>query len=442
MRIRALRLRRFSEGMSLLAAALVAACGDGNEPPPRQLVAVIEVSPADTTVEVEVDFVLRISVYDSTGAVLTGRPILVSSDRTDVASVSLAQDVESPQATVAANAIGSALLTVTATNAGLGAPVSRTVRVEVRPRIVLLDPPAGETYVEVFEVNDSRIVVGQAGSPGHAWTYSPVGGSRLLPVMSQLYASQARGVNSVGLIAGYSSDDASNAHLVTWDTQDQLSDKGMLGYSLSIGDAINASGQIAFYRDVTTPAYGNRPALYDVDGSVTDLGSDFGLPLDIADDGAIVGAIRSDVLRAFLWTRSQGLITFAPIQTDHSATGVASGGRVVGYFRTGAAQNSPAHGFYWSPQDGWNDIGPLPGYTDNTAEGIDESGQVVGTSSFPGSRAFLWTRAGGLIDLGSGLEGSSRAKAISPGGIVAGTVDVAPSGSTRPVLWITRRMPD
>jgi probable HAF family extracellular repeat protein len=428
--------------MAFLVGALMAACGDGGtEPPPPPPVSRIEVSPIDTTIEVEDEFVLSISVYDSTGIVLTGRQVVVSSDRSDVASATLGQDAGSSQATVAGNGIGIAAITITAPNSGLGAPVSRTVQVEVRPAIVLLDPPPGETYIEVFGVNDNRVVVGQAGSPPKAWTSSPAGGSRLLPMMSQLYPSQARGVNSADLIVGYSSDDASNAHLVTWEAQDRLSDKGVLGASLSIGDAINASGQIAFYRDVTTPAYGNRPALYDVDGSVTDLASDFGVPLDIAEDGAIVGSIRRDVLRAFLWTRSQGLITFAPINTDHSATGVATGGRVVGWFSTGLAQNTPAHAFYWSSADGWNDIFPLPGYTDNIAEGIDEFGQVVGTSTFPGSRAFLWTKTGGLVDLGLGLNGPSRARAISPAGIVAGTVDVSPSGSTRPVLWITRRMP-
>jgi probable HAF family extracellular repeat protein len=114
---------------------------------------------------------------------------------------------------------------------------------------------------------------------------------------------------------------------------------------------------------------------------------------------------------------------------------------VAGWYATGVGLT--IHGFYWSPGDGWHDIGPLTGYTESAAAAIDESGQIVGYSMGTlGYRAFLWTKSGGLVDLGAGVEGWSKATAISPGGVVAGTVDLGSgTGPTLPVLWITRRLP-
>lgn len=69
------------------------------------------------------------------------------------------------------------------------------------------------------------------------------------------------------------------------------------------------------------------------------------------------------------------------------------------------------------------DLGTLPGTTISTASGIDNQGRVVGwstTSNFPpvGS-PFLWTEAGGMIDLSLQGAPDERPLAISPGGTVA-----------------------
>jgi probable HAF family extracellular repeat protein len=81
------------------------------------------------------------------------------------------------------------------------------------------------------------------------------------------------------------------------------------------------------------------------------------------------------------------------------------------------------------------DLGVLPGNAESSATGINNPGQVVGYSSGPfGTRAFLWTRSGGMQDLGTLSGGSfSRAFAINDPGDVVGT-----SGSllgARATLW-------
>lgn len=56
--------------------------------------------------------------------------------------------------------------------------------------------------------------------------------------------------------------------------------------------------------------------------------------------------------------------------------------------------------FYWSAEAGLLPIGALPGDQTSEALGINTRGQVVGVSSGPnGTRAFLWRRGGGSVDL-------------------------------------------
>ncbi len=81
------------------------------------------------------------------------------------------------------------------------------------------------------------------------------------------------------------------------------------------------------------------------------------------------------------------------------------------------------------------DLGVLPGDTASAATGINNPGRVVGYSSGPrGTRAFLWTRNGGMEDLGTLPGGNfSRALAINEPGDIVGTSG-SPLGA-RATLW-------
>ena len=108
------------------------------------------------------------------------------------------------------------------------------------------------------------------------------------------------------------------------------------------------------------------------------------------------------------------------------ATSMNNPGWVAGFV---GGPGTTTHAVVWTPvgdTDQAIDLGNLPGKTISTAAGIDDLGRVVGwstTQSFPPSGApFLWTEAGGMVDLttlGFPLE---QPMAISPGGTV-GTVD-------------------
>jgi hypothetical protein len=85
-----------------------------------------------------------------------------------------------------------------------------------------------------------------------------------------------------------------------------------------------------------------------------------------------------------------------------------------------------SHATRWDPTGaGYTtlDLGVLPGTTTSAAIGSDDLGRVVGwstTTNFPPTGApFLWTAAGGMVDLAAQGFPAEAPLAISPGGMVA-----------------------
>ncbi len=98
---------------------------------------------------------------------------------------------------------------------------------------------------------------------------------------------------------------------------------------------------------------------------------------------------------------------------------IGDGGRVVGTLSDFA---TASHAVVWDPVAGGyqlTDLGTLPGATGAAAAGIDAQGRVVGHASGPGGfRPFVWTDAGGLVDLGAAGFPLERPGHVSPGGWV------------------------
>lgn len=437
---------------------LLGACSaTGPIPNPTSIAIVrLEVLPADTTIDVGDDIVLTVQAFDAKGSPVS--PVTRVAATSSNVVVARAGPLQGDRIPVGADGMGVASVTIVADNAGIPGATPATVvsRVAVRPHLILLPLPPGGAHVEVTGVADDRSVGGWSGlyngyAP-RAWSWSLSGGSRLLPLLNgQVSVSQVRGVAGNGTMVGYSYSDPRDAHLVSWSNEGVITDLGMRGYSLSIGTAINNGGQIVYYKDITLPSYQNRAFLRTVGNGDIDLGTFDGetVPAGIADDGSVTGISRdsSGQPRAFFWTPAGGMKKIAPVTEAIFPNGIADGGRVVGSFYV-APQPAGTHAFYWSPTVGWADLGTLPGDDASEAFAINSRGEVVGTSLRAGSsRAFLWTRQAGMIDLGQYAPRSSRAKAITATGIVAGTVDVTtgpvpfPNAGldAQPALWILRR---
>ncbi|HEY6249848.1 MAG TPA: hypothetical protein VI685_07785 [Candidatus Angelobacter sp.] len=108
---------------------------------------------------------------------------------------------------------------------------------------------------------------------------------------------------------------------------------------------------------------------------------------------------------------------------------INSQGQVVG--ASGHPHGSDTHAFLWTKKGGMHDLGFLPGGDYSVALAINDAGQVVGTSnSKDGMHGFLWTSANGLTQLAtlSGADASS-AYAINQSGQIVGA-----SGS-HAALW-------
>ncbi|MBD2168189.1 hypothetical protein H6G04_27785 [Calothrix membranacea FACHB-236] len=184
-----------------------------------------------------------------------------------------------------------------------------------------------------------------------------------------------------------------------------ITDLGNLpGDNYSYAYGINDSGQVVGFSS------NNHAFLYS-DGKMTDLGSlprsgyDSSAAYGINNSGQIVGDSKG---RAFLYSDAKMTdLGILPGYDYSRAYSINDSGQVVGF--SGFSTFSQG-GFYYPPKDRaflysdgqMIDLGTLPGKTDSYAYGINNSGQIVGTS---GKHAFLYSD-GQMIDLGT-LPGNS-----------------------------------
>jgi probable HAF family extracellular repeat protein len=167
----------------------------------------------------------------------------------------------------------------------------------------------------------------------------------------------------------------------------------------------------------------------------------------VGESGSYDNATDTQVGHAWLWdstNRMQDLGTLG--QESSGANGINESGHVVGASNlAGADRRHDTRPFLWDSASGMQNLGTPDGYDEASAYDINDAGQVVGnawnwnyTEGYGYStteRAFLW-KGGDKINLGT-LDGSpsSNAVAINTSGQVTGFAMSGDKPDYRPFLW-------
>lgn len=171
--------------------------------------------------------------------------------------------------------------------------------------------------------------------------------------------------------------------------------------------------------------------------TVTDLGTlggNLSNALAINDVGQVAGFadLANGNQRAFLWSKTQGMKSLPLLHVGDatsSANGINNISQVVG--------TSGSSAFLWTKAGGIQDLGNLGG-SSARAFGINNLGQVVGDSLLAGDseqHAFLWTSGTGMQDLGTLGGIGSTAYAVNDLGQVVGTSLLSDNVTQHAFLW-------
>lgn len=238
-------------------------------------------------------------------------------------------------------------------------------------------------------------------------------------VMTPLYPfsggnnSFATGVDNTGLVVGWAENGVHDTDCVgkqvlqfrpaTWGPGGQIQDLPLFeGDTSGAATAINNRGQIVGISGICDQAVGRRTAKHALiweKGTITNignLGAELWItPMAINDHGDIVGFGATDesdldgnFLRAFIWTRKDGIRQIDPLpiagHVFSQANGINERGQVVGSSCTlpGACQ-----GFLWQNGELKNLNDPLvtPGFSGLiiNAQDINDAGEITGRAFNP-----------------------------------------------------------
>lgn len=208
------------------------------------------------------------------------------------------------------------------------------------------------------------------------------------------------------------------------------------------------------------PALAGAAAMYTVTAIDRGLGFRTGVA-SIAENGLISGAYAADGTnngQLFRWyqgifeelggfsdfiggANSSGMLSAGDRVYNGGSNGFTTIGDLGGGFTRGAAINESGtivgssaqagateadRAFRWTEAGGIEDLGTLPGFDRfSGARGINDLGDIVGISTGfnPGTRAVLWPTTGGVVDLGPG-----GALDINNNGAIIGTLQAGAGG--------------
>lgn len=286
-----------------------------------------------------------------------------------------------------------------------------------------------------FALNDFGQVAGSAtidpnGLINNAFRWSAATG--LLNIRpSTEAASSAQTINSKGELAGYATFGPPGAlvtHAFFWSPQTGVLDIGSIG-EFSVALAMNDARTVVGY----SGSFGLPDQLFAFRWTRATGIRDLGVPpgpntsaQDINAAGHIVGGSP-----AFLWTPERGPIYIGPNTGERStATKINDKDVVIGFI---AKSPTTAHGFIWSWHTGLFEIGRDKPDLATSANDVNNLGQVVGAI---GDRAYIWSRAQGVVDLNTRIPGAPHGLRLLSGAAVSDNGSIVAMANTGLVLLI------
>lgn len=249
--------------------------------------------------------------------------------------------------------------------------------------------------------------------------------------------SSGTGINDFGQVVGHSTLAGGASRAFLWQDAVMTNLGTLPGYSLgSSASAINASSQVV---GTSQSSVSIRAVLWD-GGETLDVGSLGGQSFadGINDVGHVIGNSRAGSLpyfHAFLW-RDGVMMDIGPPGVNTYATSINDGGQIVGQLHPGGSGRPYALLWQEGVMTNLNTlIPPGSGWELSRAEGINISGQIVGSGHYQGaSRLFLWDHGEVFaLALPPGYT-SGSVRAISELGRIVGSA-AGPGGSRRAMLW-------
>ena len=208
-------------------------------------------------------------------------------------------------------------------------------------------------------------------------------------------------INDRGQVVGFSLGADDQRQAILWDRRG-LHELETLGGTSNDAFAINRHGEIVGWS--STPENASHAALWDSEG-ITDLAppqSFWSWASSINKKGAAVGAFVTDDygVHAFLWN-DRGMHELGSLGGDESeAYWINDRGEAVGW--CDIPENLGWHACLWNPNGDPVDLGTAGGLN-SEAFSINDHSQVVGLyypdASLYITRAFLWNRKHGMLDL-------------------------------------------
>ena len=308
---------------------------------------------------------------------------------------------------------------------------------------ILAVPTLGGSYLEANALNEAGQFTGYSFTTDY-YAHAYLAANGLSTDLGTLGGTLSIGlaINTSGQVAGQSSINEFFAIHAFVSEGGSLVDLGTLGGSFSSAMAINDAGQVVGDSLVADDA-AFEAFLYS-DGTLTSLGTLGGsssFAADINQAGLVAGSSYTEFdleTHAFLYTGG-AMEDLSTLGGDYSAAFALNDSSVV----TGESSdaNGDFHAFAYQA-GAMNDLGTLGG-TYSSAWAINENGQIIGESSTAGeaeSHGFLYS-GGTLTDLGTLGGDYSYPSAINNLGQIVGD-SALPDGSSHAFLWQNGSMVD